>query len=111
MIVLKQRCEEITKKDGQNCSVEKMSERLQNVSGPLDIRSSSSERSSGYTCCKCESEAKVPFQSACDHVCCFKCWKEVFNNLDKKCPGCGVRVRGRDLKRLLFPGPGSEDPG
>lgn len=32
-------------------------------------------------------------------------------NLDKKCPGCGVRVRRRDLKRLLFPGPGSEDPG
>lgn len=42
-----ERCEEITKKDGQNNSVEKMSERLQNVSGPLDIRSSSSERSSG----------------------------------------------------------------
>lgn len=33
--------------DVQNCSVKKMSERLQNVSGPLDIRSSSSERSSG----------------------------------------------------------------
>lgn len=32
-------------------------------------------------------------------------------NLDKKCPGCGVRVRRRDLKRLLFPGPGCEDPG
>lgn len=106
-----ERCEEITKKEGQNCSVKKMSERLQNVSGPLDIRSSASERLSGYTCCKCESEAKVPFQSVCDHVCCFKCWKEVFNNLDKKCPGCGVRVRRRDLKRLLFPGPGSEDPG
>lgn len=32
-------------------------------------------------------------------------------NLDKKCPGCGVRIRRRDLKRLLFPGPGCEDPG
>lgn len=42
-----ERCGEITKKDGQNCLVEKMSECLQNVSGPLDIRSSSSERSSG----------------------------------------------------------------
>lgn len=42
-----ERCEEITKKEGQNCSVKEMSERLQNVSGPLDIRSSASERLSG----------------------------------------------------------------
>lgn len=39
-----ERCEEIIKKDGQNCLVEKMSERLQNVSGLLDIRSFFLER-------------------------------------------------------------------
>ncbi|XP_061197971.1 regulator of telomere elongation helicase 1-like [Saccostrea echinata] len=97
----------------QNCKQstgESISERLKNVAGPLDIRSPSQDKS-GYVCCKCQSEAKVPFQSTCDHVCCFKCWKEVFNNLDKTCPGCGNRVRRRNLKRLLFPGPANDDQG
>ncbi|XP_078320008.1 regulator of telomere elongation helicase 1-like isoform X2 [Crassostrea virginica] len=96
--------------DPQGSSVEKISERLKDVTGPLDIRSPNSDNS-GYTCCKCQCDARVPFQSACDHVCCFKCWKEVFNDLDKTCPACGVRVRRRNLKRLLFPGRADELPG
>ncbi|XP_056017158.1 regulator of telomere elongation helicase 1-like isoform X2 [Ostrea edulis] len=96
--------------NSEQSSTEKISERLKDVEGPLDIRSPAQDVN-GYVCCKCRNKARVPFQSACDHICCFKCWKEVFNDLDKTCPSCGVRVRRRNLKRLLFPAPASDDRG
>ena len=57
--------------------------------------------SPGYKCCLCKEEANAPFRSNCEHVCCMKCWRTVFEG-DKLCPECKVRVRRRHLVRLFF---------
>ncbi|XP_041359589.1 regulator of telomere elongation helicase 1-like [Gigantopelta aegis] len=56
---------------------------------------------SGYTCGRCGSDAHIPFEASCSHVCCYLCWKQVIKS-NKMCPGCGAPVRRRDLKQLLF---------
>lgn len=75
-------------------------ERLKHVTGPLDIQSLIKDRT-GYTCCLCEEDATAPFRAPCQHVCCFACWRDVFEK-DKLCPGCGVRIRRRQLQGLKF---------
>jgi len=32
----------------------------------------------GYKCCRCSQDAKVPMRSTCMHVCCLRCWSQVF---------------------------------
>ncbi|KAL4236900.1 Regulator of telomere elongation helicase 1 [Mactra antiquata] len=56
---------------------------------------------SGYKCVLCEKDAKIPFISQCEHVCCMNCWKQVFDG-DKLCPACKLRVRRRQLTQLHF---------
>jgi len=33
----------------------------------------------GYVCCNCQKEAERPFEAACGHICCFPCWRTVFD--------------------------------
>ncbi|XP_046578791.1 LOW QUALITY PROTEIN: regulator of telomere elongation helicase 1-like [Haliotis rubra] len=55
----------------------------------------------GYTCGLCKNDASIPFQAQCQHVCCYMCWKQVFQRT-KECPECGEHVRRRQLTQLLF---------
>ncbi|XP_033737799.1 regulator of telomere elongation helicase 1-like [Pecten maximus] len=92
------------RQSGQKC-MPSLVERLKHVTGPLDIRSKIKVET-GYICCLCDEDATAPFKSACLHVCCFRCWKKVFEK-DKLCPRCGLKVRKRHLQGLLFSNPDS----
>lgn len=65
----------------------------------------SSKQPSGYFCCNCQKDAERPFEAACGHICCFRCWRTVFDT-NKVCPVCNERVRRRHLKCLYFAGLG-----
>lgn len=70
-----------------------------------DIKCPPCKHPAGFVCCNCQKEAERPFEAACGHICCFLCWRKVFDT-NKVCPVCHVRVRRRHLKCLYFDGPG-----
>ncbi|XP_071118557.1 regulator of telomere elongation helicase 1-like [Haliotis cracherodii] len=85
-------------REGMSCLAESGSQ----SSGQSDgLRVKKTQALTGYTCGLCKNDANIPFRAQCQHVCCYMCWKQVFQS-SKECPECGNRVRRRQLTQLLF---------